>query len=152
MFIKRPLSELSHIHDLFISNIRTMTCRGGQIPSQSGPKFSFPWCLRAGKAFATLLLVISNLSPQGQKFVTKCGNPFGFSHWNFARIQGFLPYNFVWWTVIFTRIHLDSRNFVQREFLREWILAEFLTLLHISLNKLAPKAHITITQVHAKFS
>ena len=26
---------------------------------------------------------------QGQKFATKCGNPFGFSQVNFARIHGF---------------------------------------------------------------
>ena len=33
--------------------------------------------------------------------------------WNFARIHGFSPYNFVK-TEIFMRIHFDSRNFVDK--------------------------------------
>ena len=72
------------------------------------------------------------LPTQGQKFATKCKNPVGFSQWNFARIHRFLPYKFVWYTEIFMRIHLDSRNLSTRIFARmdSQILAEFLTLQH----------------------
>ena len=67
---------------------------------------------------------------QGQKFVTKCENPFGFSQWNFARSMDsrhitlydklkYLRESFQILAILLTRIfaRMDSR-----------ILAKFLTL------------------------
>ena len=53
---------------------------------------------------------------QSQKFANKRKNPNWILPVDFARIHEFMPFNPVWYTEIFRRIHLDSHSFVDKIF------------------------------------
>ena len=73
---------------------------------------------------------------QGQKFMTKCESPFGFSKWNLARIHGFSPYDLVWETERVMRIHYENlcENRLSPNFWPSYFYWGHLSALHITVN------------------